>query len=385
MELLELHDPTMAANHVGVQVEAHHLNSVSKSVLMAESWLRNHVLSHYPSTNITTIVVGHILFCDEDERHKLGKLILPSIKNIHYSLTRWGLQNDIKVAPAFSPKCLDSVSENFSKPLVTILHQIGSPIVLSDEKLKFHSKSIENSGFKSSIMILNSEKNPKRKLSFIDISRSKLPFPPVFPPSHSSNPAYAAGTPLPPLIGTVAPPPSVSPSLPPESNPNPNPKSPPSLPHLATPPYGPHLPPCEPTHGGGAPAVGGHHHELWCVAKPSVPAETLQEALDYACGEGSADCEAIANEGSCHFPDTVVAHASYAFNSYWQRTKRNGGTCGFGGTAMLINSDPSKYLLIPFSKTTDTVSKFGVMLILCCKFGMIFDSYSCVFIVSEEK
>lgn len=89
--------------------------------------------------------------------------------------------------------------------------------------------------------------------------------------------------------------------------------------------------------------AGGHHHEgLWCVAKPSVPSDQLQEALDYACGEGGADCEAIGPSGSCYNPDSVVAHSSYAFNSYWQKNKKNGGTCGFGGTAMLISSDPSK-------------------------------------------
>lgn len=81
--------------------------------------------------------------------------------------------------------------------------------------------------------------------------------------------------------------------------------------------------------------------KLWCVAKPSVPEETLQEAMGYACGEGGADCQEIMPNGSCFNPDTAVAHASYAFNSYWQKTKRNGGTCSFGGTAMIINADPS--------------------------------------------
>lgn len=85
------------------------------------------------------------------------------------------------------------------------------------------------------------------------------------------------------------------------------------------------------------------------MAKPSVPPDTLQEALDYACGEGGADCEEIRPHGSCYFPDTAVAHASYAFNSYWQKYKNSGGSCTFGGTAMIINSDPSNassYFLI---------------------------------------
>lgn len=87
---------------------------------------------------------------------------------------------------------------------------------------------------------------------------------------------------------------------------------------------------------------------MWCVAKPSVPAETLQEAMDYACGEGGAECDEIQPNGNCYYPDTIVSHASYAFNSYWQKTKINGGTCSFGGTAMLINSDPSMFFNLLF-------------------------------------
>ncbi|XP_062088062.1 leucine-rich repeat extensin-like protein 5 [Humulus lupulus] len=79
---------------------------------------------------------------------------------------------------------------------------------------------------------------------------------------------------------------------------------------------------------------------LWCVAKPSVPDPIIQEAMNYACGSG-ADCDSIQPSGSCFEPDSLIAHASYAFNSYWQRTKVAGGTCDFGGTGMLITVDPS--------------------------------------------
>ncbi|KAK6125250.1 hypothetical protein DH2020_040994 [Rehmannia glutinosa] len=364
VEFLPLHDsttlplqsPSLNGQPLAVQVETESLKNVSKSVLMAETWLRNYVLPFYPSTNITTIIVGHSVFCNKDQENNMG-FILPAIKNIHYSLTRWGLQNDIKVASSFSSNCLDSKSENYRvdlaenyiKPLLTILEEINSPYVinpsphLSDETLsllKTHFKSMKNLGdfhlnrVSGIILSPRKEKPTNRKLSFIDISKNIVPFP-----------AYNAKSPLPPLIGTISPTPY---SFPPESNPR---RPPPFLPHLApmaSPPYGPHLPPCDPSGGGGgggggsvgAP-VGGVHNELWCVAKPTVPPETLQEALDYACGDGGADCEAIGDGGSCYFPDTVVAHASYAFNSYWQKNKRSGGTCGFGGTAMLINSDPS--------------------------------------------
>ncbi|GMY33144.1 extensin isoform X2 [Fagus crenata] len=79
---------------------------------------------------------------------------------------------------------------------------------------------------------------------------------------------------------------------------------------------------------------------LWCVAKPSVPDPIIQEAMDYACWSG-ADCDSIEPTGSCYEPNTLFAHASYAFNSYWQKTRVAGGTCEFGGSAILVTVDPS--------------------------------------------
>lgn len=79
---------------------------------------------------------------------------------------------------------------------------------------------------------------------------------------------------------------------------------------------------------------------LWCVAKPSVPDPIIQEAMSYACGSG-ADCDSIQPNGPCFEPNTLFAHASYAFNSYWQRSRVAGGLCSFGGTAILVTMDPS--------------------------------------------
>lgn len=85
-------------------------------------------------------------------------------------------------------------------------------------------------------------------------------------------------------------------------------------------------------------------YAIWCVAKPTVPDPIIQLAMDYACGSG-ADCKSVQPNGICFQPNTVLAHASYAFNSYWQNTKIGGGTCDFGGTAMLVTVDPSKFAL----------------------------------------
>lgn len=79
----------------------------------------------------------------------------------------------------------------------------------------------------------------------------------------------------------------------------------------------------------------------WCVAHPGVSQIDLQNALDWACGLGMADCSAIQNGGPCFEPDTLLSHASYAFNAYYQQNGNSDIACNFGGTAKLIKNDPS--------------------------------------------
>ncbi|CAF2107937.1 BnaCnng06930D [Brassica napus] len=86
-----------------------------------------------------------------------------------------------------------------------------------------------------------------------------------------------------------------------------------------------------------SPSVSG---QSWCVAKPGASQTSLQLALDYACGSGKADCSQIQQGGSCYSPISLQNHASFAFNSYYQKNP-SPQSCDFGGAASVVSTNPS--------------------------------------------
>ncbi|XP_047947986.1 PLASMODESMATA CALLOSE-BINDING PROTEIN 1-like [Salvia hispanica] len=78
----------------------------------------------------------------------------------------------------------------------------------------------------------------------------------------------------------------------------------------------------------------------WCVASISATPAALQAALDYACGHGGADCSPIQPGGGCFAPINLRHHASYAFNTYYQRNPIP-SSCNFAGSAVTTSTDPS--------------------------------------------
>jgi hypothetical protein len=154
-------------------------------------------------------------------------------------------------------------------------------------------------------------------------------------------PSTTPAVPLPPTNPTNSPVPVFNPATTPSTVPGTQPVTNPVTsyppPSGNVPGVNPQQPPPSSTN---APSIQG---QSWCVAKSGAPQATIQSALDYACGMGGADCSQIQQGASCYSPVTLQNHASFAFNSYYQKNP-SPTSCDFGGAATLVNSNPSKIL-----------------------------------------
>ncbi|XP_059628793.1 glucan endo-1,3-beta-glucosidase 4 [Cornus florida] len=87
--------------------------------------------------------------------------------------------------------------------------------------------------------------------------------------------------------------------------------------------------------------ITGNSSSIFCIVKQGADTNKLQDGLNWACGQGQANCSAIQPGKPCYMPDTLQNHASYAYNDYYQRMHSAGGTCDFDGTATTTTADPS--------------------------------------------
>ncbi|XP_044471035.1 glucan endo-1,3-beta-glucosidase 13-like [Mangifera indica] len=87
--------------------------------------------------------------------------------------------------------------------------------------------------------------------------------------------------------------------------------------------------------------VSSLNGSTWCIASTKASEMDLQSALDWACGPGNVDCSAIQPSQPCFEPDTLLSHASYAFNSYYQQNGASDIACSFGGNGVKVDENPS--------------------------------------------
>lgn len=94
--------------------------------------------------------------------------------------------------------------------------------------------------------------------------------------------------------------------------------------------------------GSGTFLANDTTNRTYCIASDGVDLKTLQTALDWACGPGRANCSEIQPGESCYQPNNVRNHASYAFDSYFQKQGKSTDSCDFKGSAIITTTDPSK-------------------------------------------
>ncbi|KAJ7570182.1 hypothetical protein O6H91_01G109100 [Diphasiastrum complanatum] len=359
--------------------------SIARKPSLARKWIKRNVAKHIRATNITAISVGNEVLTST---RGITKLLLPAMRNLHDALVALNLESQVKLS---TPHALNVLSNSFPpsagafrpdiatsvmKPLLDFLSQTGSFVMINAYPYFAYRAnpaviSLDYTLFRPNAGV----KDPQTGLVYTNLLDAQLDavfaamaslghkdlrivvtetgWPSKGDPTETgvsvSNAAAYNGNLINHITTSNGTP--MKPGVPvdvfifalfnedlkpgPESERN----------------YGLFYPDQSMVYDVGmqktkSPAIGNKpqlQQSSWCVAKPGVSKSSLQAALDYACGLGKADCSRIQVGQTCFDPNTLVDHASYAFNSYYQKNQKQTGTCDFGGTAMVVQQDPSEY------------------------------------------
>ncbi|KFK39880.1 hypothetical protein AALP_AA3G300600 [Arabis alpina] len=379
------------------------LYSAAKRPSFASTWVKRNVAAYHPSTQIESIAVGNEVFVDT---HNTTQYLILAMRNIHKALISFNLHDDIKISSPLALSALQnsypSSSGSFRpelinlviKPMLDFLRETGSRLMVnvypffayegnSDVIPLDYALLRENPGMVDSGNGLRYFNLFDAQIDAVFAAMSALKYDDIeiivtetgWPSKGDENEIGATlanaesyngnlirriltggGTPLRPkadltvyLFALF----NENKKFGPTSERNyglfyPNEKKVYDVPftieglkhYRDTPTNGDqNVKPKVPRGGGVSKSLTG---SSWCVANGDAGEERLQGGLDYACGEGGADCSLIQPGATCYSPDTLEAHASFAFNSYYQKKGRLAGSCYFGGAAYVV-SQPPKY------------------------------------------
>ncbi|XP_072973300.1 glucan endo-1,3-beta-glucosidase-like [Typha angustifolia] len=355
----------------------------------AQRWVRDNVIPHVSATNIARILVGNEVISTANR--SLIQNLVPAMQNIHTALVSVSLQNRIQVStphslgilsasttPPSAGKFRDGYDVAIIKPLLSFLRATGSPFMVNaypffgsavdtlDYALfRINSGVVDkDTGLTYSNMLdaqLDAVYSAMKRLGFadIDIVVSETGWPTVgdewevgvnidFARDYNKNlirhAASGIGTPLMPgrtfdiYIFSLF-----------NEDLKPGPSSERNFGLFHTnllPVYDIGLLRTQAPDKNTASSMVNPMNPLpadvkhWCIAKPNADVMSLQENLDYVCGQG-INCSPIQPGGECYFPETVQAHATYAMNAYFQASGQNAFDCDFGQTGMITSIDPS--------------------------------------------
>ncbi|MFS7995271.1 putative glucan endo-1,3-beta-D-glucosidase [Helianthus anomalus] len=368
------------------------LSAAAKKPSFANKWIQRNILAYYPHTQIESIAVGNEVFVDPSNT---TSFLIPAIKNIHKSLVKYRLDSVIKLsspialsalqnsypssAGSFKPELIEPVF----KPLLQFLRKTGSYLMVNAYPFFAYESnadviSLDYALFRQNDGVVDAG-NGLRYFNLFDAqidavfaAMSALKYDDVplvvsetgWPSKGDGNEigstlenaaAYngnlikrilnGGGTPLKPKANLTV---FLFALF------NENKKSGP----VSERNYGLFYPDMKPVYnipftveglknyreetgtGMGGRVERNGTGRVWCVAKEDVGKDRLQAGLDYACGEGGADCRPIQPGATCYDPNELKAHASYAFNSYYQKMGRAAGACDFGGAGVVVTQGP---------------------------------------------
>ncbi|KAF8048928.1 hypothetical protein N665_2350s0006 [Sinapis alba] len=89
--------------------------------------------------------------------------------------------------------------------------------------------------------------------------------------------------------------------------------------------------------GGDAQSNSGK----WCVAKQEATEEQLGANIDWVCSQGTIDCKPISPGGACFDNNSLKTRASFIMNVYYQSNGSSEDACSFGGSGIVVTTDPS--------------------------------------------
>ncbi|KAJ7534800.1 hypothetical protein O6H91_12G003900 [Diphasiastrum complanatum] len=354
--------------------------SVGESNVTAANWVKKNIATYLPNTNITGIAVGSEVLSDYPS---LASVLLPTINYVHEALVAMSLDTQIKISTPIAASLIEdsfppsqaSFNQTYARtviePLLDFLSQTGSYLLINIYPLDIYQQnqkvmSIDYALFRPNSGIMDSNTN----LLYTNVFDAMIDaaFSAMAELNHTDFSVVVSETGWPSRGDTDEVGVSVDNAATYANNLVKhilNNTGTPRRPGIAINTYiyelfnedrrqgatseknyGIYYPDQTPvysldTTGAGMISVTGPANRTWCVAKQGVSSSSLQAAMDFACGEGSADCSQIQPGQTCFNPDSVPAHASYAFNSYYQRNSMASGSCDFAGVATVTTIDPS--------------------------------------------
>ncbi|XP_057786520.1 glucan endo-1,3-beta-glucosidase 3-like [Salvia miltiorrhiza] len=369
------------------------LRSAARRASFAAAWVHDNIAAYHPATAIEAVAVGNEVFVDS---HNTTRFLLPAMYNIQKALAKYNLDDVIKISSPIALSALQTsypssagsfrrdLVEPVFKPLLEFLRKTGSPLMINVYPFFAYESNadvipLDYALFRPNAGVVDAG-NGLRYYSLFDaqidavfaaMSALKYDDVPIvvsetgwpskgdsseLGASISNAAAYngnlvrrvlgGGGTPLRPkanltvfLFALF----NENKKFGPTSERNfglfyPDERKVYDIPLTAEGIKGFKEAAAPPLTGGERMATASG--QTWCVAKADAGRDKLQQGLDYACGEGGADCHPIQPGSTCFDPNTVEAHASYAFNSYYQKKGRAIGTCFFGGAGYIVTQQP---------------------------------------------